>query len=123
MVASLGLMIHNLIMKKLLYIFPIILLLLIINGLLHSIYDLWSKQDILTQAQKTLETEKEKNDELKRQLQVAQSPEFVESQARNKLFLTKPDEKEVIIPVGSQSAVIEKKPELQNWQKWLNLFW
>lgn len=100
----------------------VVALLLIINGLAHSIYDLWKKRDVLTAAQKTLEQEKIKNQKLKRELSRVQTKEFIEEEARNKLFLAKPDEKIVVIPVASKSAVEKKAPPVPSWKKWLNLF-
>lgn len=108
-------------MKRFLYIVAVLVLLLIINGLAGSIYDLWTKRDVITEAKKQLQQEKTENQKLKGELSYANTPQFIEEEARNKLFLTRPDEKVVIIPVASKSA--EKKEELlPNWQKWLNLF-
>ena len=108
-------------MKKIIYIGGMLVLVLIINGLAHSIYDLWSKRDVLTEAQRTLEREKEENQKLKQDLSRVNTREFIEQEARNKLFLAKPDERVVIIPVASKSA--EKKvAEKPNWKKWIDLF-
>lgn len=108
-------------MKKIIYIVSVVILLLTINGLAHSIYDLWAKRDVVSEARKTLEQEKTENQKLKKELSRVQTKEFIEEEARNKLFLTKPDEKVVIIPVASKSAQIKgvSKP---NWQKWFDLF-
>lgn len=108
-------------MKRVIYIGSVIVLLLVINGLAHSIYDLWTKRDVLTQAQKNLEEEKLKNKKLKEELSRVQTKEFVEQEARNKLFLVKPDEKLVIIPTASKSAEKKETPK-PNWQEWFELF-
>ncbi len=111
-------------MKKIGFILIVIVLLTIINGLLHSIYDLWNKQDLLIQAKKELSVEELKNQKLKADLSYAQSPQFLEEEARNKLFLVKPGEQEVLIsqslikPQNSQKT----KANIPNWQQWLNLF-
>lgn len=110
-------------MKKFLYIFAIIALLLLINSLARSIYDLWSKRDIVSEARRQLQDEKDKNQKLKGEFSYVQTREFIEEEARNKLFLVRPNEKIVIVPTASQSATGNKKPDLPNWQKWLNLFW
>ena len=52
-------------MKKAIFILIALILLFAINGLLHSIYDLWHKQDLLTTAQKELVSEKLKNKKIK----------------------------------------------------------
>ena len=111
-------------MKKAIYIGLVIVLLLMINGLLHSIYDIWHKQDLLTSAQKQLDREKLENQKLKGELSYAQTPQFLEEQAHNKLFLVKPGEQEVLI---SQTLKNQNQPQKQNqnvpnWQQWLNLF-
>lgn len=108
-------------MKKIIYIVSVVILLLIINGLAHSIYDLWAKRDVVSEARKTLEQEKAENQNLKKELSRVQTKEFIEEEARNKLFLTRPNEKVVIVPVASKSA---EKKELSkpNWQKWIDLF-
>lgn len=110
-------------MKKALFIVIVILLLVIINNLLHSIYDIWSKQDLLIQAQKELTKEEAKNQKLKADLSYANTPQFVEQQARNKLFLVKPGEQDVLVPsISANQVQKEDKADIPNWQKWLNLF-
>ena len=96
-----------------------------INGLLHSIYDIWHKQDLLTAAQKTLDREKLLNQKLKGELSYAQTPQFLEEQAHNKLFLVKPGEQEVLISpnlIKGQNQPQKQNQNIPNWQKWLNLF-
>lgn len=109
-------------MKKIIYIISVIVLLFIINGLAHSIYDLWTKRDVVSEAQRTLEQEKAENQKLKKELSRVRTKEFIEEEARNKLFLTKPNEKVVIFPTATKSAEIKETPK-PNWQKWLGLFW
>lgn len=109
-------------MKRIIFAAVVLFFLLIINGLSHSIYDLWHKQDLVTSAQKKLTEEKLKNQKLKADFSVVDSPEFIENEARNKLFLVKPGEQGVIIP---QNLEIKEESSLvaePNWQKWINLF-
>jgi cell division protein FtsB len=111
-------------MKKAVFVLIVLVLLFIINGLAHSIYDLWHKQDLLTSAQRQLSQEKLKNQKLKGELSYVKSPQFIEEQAHNKLFLVKPGEQEILI---SQSLKNKNQPQgknqnTANWQKWLNLF-
>jgi cell division protein FtsB len=111
-------------MKKAVYIFIVIVLLLMINGLFHSIYDIWHKQDLLTSAQKQLDREQLLNQKLKGELSFAQTPQFLEEQAHNKLFLVKPGEQEVLISpslIGKNQAQ-KQTQNTPNWQQWLNLF-
>jgi len=110
--------------KKLGFILLVIVLLLIINGLFHSIYELWQKQDLLTSAQKELDSQKLKNAKLKGKLLFVQSNQFVDEEARNKLFLAKPGEQQVLI--SKDLVEISKKEETEknipNWRQWLKLF-
>lgn len=111
-------------MKKIIYIAIVIILLVIINNLIHSISELWGKNELLTSAEKKLELEKEKNRKLKAELSYVQSQAFIEEQARNKLFMSKPGEQDILIqrsliaPQKTKSKV-DTRP---NWQKWWNLF-
>lgn len=111
-------------MKKAVYIIVVIVLLLMINGLLHSIYDIWHKQDLVTSAQKQLDREKLENQKLKAELSYAQTPQFLEEQAHNKLFLVKPGEQEVLIsPSLTEKNQAQKQAQsTPNWQLWLKLF-
>ena len=111
-------------MKKAIFIFTVIVLGIIINNLLHSIYDLWHKQDLLTSAKKELDTEKLKNSKLKGELSYTETQQFLDETARNKLFLAKPGEKQVLvsknlIKIDNQNLNIDRT---QNWQKWLQIF-
>ena len=110
-------------MKKILFFTAVIICILTINGLVRSIYDLWRKQDVVVSAKITLEKEKKENERLKQQLVWVGSPEFIESEARNKLFMVKPGESGVILP----AELIQKREKkevvaIPNWKQWVNLF-
>ncbi len=111
-------------MKKAVFILIVIVCLLIINNLVRSIYDLWHKQDLLVSAQKELEAEKLKNAKLKGEFSYVQSGLFIEETARNKLFLIKPGEQQVLISKDLINKDNSQKPKenIPNWQKWLQLF-
>lgn len=111
-------------MKKVIFVVVVIVLLAIINNLVHSIYDIWNKQDLLTQAQNELSLQQKKNQQLKAGLSYVQSPSFINEEARNKLFLVKPGEQDILIPSQSSGGQSQKIPQTQtpNWQQWLNLF-
>lgn len=112
--------------KKILFLTIIIASVLISNNLIHSIYTLWQKKDLMVQAQHELEEEKQKNRELKKQLSLVTDDSFVEQEARDKLFLAKPGEGVVVIPTGvlSASASVTLKPveTKPNWQQWWETF-
>lgn len=110
-------------MKKIPYFIVVLILLFIINNLAHSIIDIYQKQDVLTNAQKQLDREKTKNQKLKAELSYVQSQQFLEEEARNKLFLIKPGEQEILIPQTEEQKGRETpKKQIPNWQQWLNLF-
>ncbi len=111
-------------MKKIAFIITVIILLLIINNLLRSTLDLWQKQDLLTKAQKELLKEQQLNQQLKAELSFAKTREFIEEEARNKLFMVRPGEQPVLIPEELLKPYLSAKPTpaVPNYQKWLNLF-
>ncbi len=112
--------------KKIVYITIVIILLITINNLAHSIYTTYQKQDVIVQAQKELDREKEKNQELKQDLAKVKKPEFIESEARDKLLLAKKGEGVIVIPtgtiVGSPSPTPPPPDTRPNWQKWWQVF-
>src|SRR5258708_7194370 len=84
--------------KKIGFFTIILVLILTINNLIHSIYTVWQKQDLIIQAQKNLAAAKEENQRLKKDITQVNRPQFVESEARDKLLLAKPGEGIVILP-------------------------
>ena len=111
-------------MKKILFFTIIGISLLIIINLVTSIYTLWHKQDLLTQAARELQNEKKENISLKSQLKKVSAPGFVEEEARNKLFMVKPGEGEVLIAESSSTSAQKQAQEDSKpyWQQWLSAF-
>lgn len=107
--------------KRLIFIGFVIVSLLVIHGLASSIYDLWHKQDLIKSQNSSLERNLAENRELKAKLKHVQTQEFIEEEARNKLFLSKPGEKEILLP-SSTSAPSTHTVYISNWQKWVQLF-
>ena len=112
--------------KKIVFFAIIIASFFIINNLVQSIYTLWQKQHLVDSARKELEHAKEENQELKRRLSLAKDPHFIEEEARNKLFLTKPGEGVIVIPTDAVKAspAAQTKPvdTRANWEKWRDTF-
>ncbi len=109
-------------MRKIFFFATIIVSLIIINSLVKSIYDLLRKEDLVTEATKELEDQKKENKRLKEQLSYVRTDEFIEEEARNKLFMVKEGESEVIIPKDFSLSKAQKPiPELPNWKKWIDL--
>lgn len=112
-------------MKRILFGILVLSLSLIIIGLSRSIYDLWKKQDLVISYQKQLVKQKNENQTLKQKLSLTNNPKFVEEQARDNLFLSKPGEQNVLIPSELLTSSGSAKPIedlIPNWRKWLNLF-
>lgn len=111
-------------MKKAIFFIVIIASILIINSLVHSIVDLWQKRGYVTSAENRLEKARKENKELKSRLEEVKSKDFIEEETRNKLFMGKEGESEIII---SQNLFkLDSKPqvkkEIPNWEKWWDLF-
>ena len=112
-------------MKKIIFFIILSLCVLSIIHLISSIYTLWHKQDVLVSAEKQLQEEKKIHQQLEAQMKTVTASGFVEEEARNKLFLNKPGEREVMIaqslltPTQIQHEEQDKRP---NWQQWLSLF-
>ena len=113
-------------MKRIVFFIILACSILIINNLVRSIYTLWQKYDLVTLAEKERQRQKQENQRLKSQLSHVKSKEFVEETARNKLFLVKPGEQEVLIPEdlikGTSTPSAQKKNGDPNWKKWWGLF-
>lgn len=111
-------------MKKIAYILVVFGLVLVINSLIHSIYNLWQKQDLVTMAQRELDKEKELNQKFKAQIEYAKTPQFIEQQAHDKLFLVRPGQQEVLFsdkPIFTEENV-KIQSNIPNWKLWLDLF-
>ena len=112
--------------KKIVFFIVILILVLTINNLIHSIYTIWQKQDLIIQAQKNLAAEKEENQRLKKDIAQVNRPQFVESEARDKLLLAKPGEGIVVLPkdklTASPSPIHQMTDNRPNWQKWWEIF-
>lgn len=113
-------------MKKLLYLLIIIISVLIVNNLIRSTYNLWQKHDLITQAEKQLSKQKMENDRLKDQLARVKRIDFIEKEARNKLFMVKPGEKIILMGPNGEPAgqAGQKKATLSIpvYQQWWNVF-
>jgi cell division protein FtsB len=111
-------------MKKIVFVVIVIILFLIINNLIHSICDIWQKKDVISQAQKELNFQKQENQRLKSALSYSQTQEFIEKEARNKLFMVKKGEQKVFLEnesslSGQAQGIGDNDP---NWKKWWKLF-
>lgn len=114
-------------LKKIVFFVFIIASLFIINDLTHSIYNLWQKRDLVDRARRTLSTEKKKNDELKKKLNEVAQPQFIEREARDKLFLVKPGEGIVVVEPtvfmqATPSSAVKPTDKQPYWKQWWEAF-
>ncbi len=109
-------------MKKVLFIIIVIISMVIINNLAHSIYDIWQKKDFVTQAEKILSFQKQQSQRLKSALSYSKTQEFIEKEARDKLFMVKKGEQRVLLSKDSEETVQKNQDNLPNWKQWWNLF-
>lgn len=110
-------------MKKALFIIIVFIFLIIINDLLHSIYDIWQKKDFVAEAERELSFQKQENQRLKSALSYSKTQKFIEKEARDKLFMVKKGEQRVLISKeGEEVTEKEEKENVPNWKQWWDLF-
>ncbi len=112
-------------MKKIIFLITVIFSVTIICGLIGSIYQLWHKQDVLYRTAHQLVLVQKQNQQLKNQLTIVKTKQFVEEQARDNLFLVKPNEHDVIIAknlTDNKQKMIIQKVNLPYWKQWLAIF-
>jgi len=112
-------------MKKLSFLLIIIISVLIVNNLIRSTYNLWQKHDLITQAENQLSKQKTENDRLKDQLARVKRVDFIEEEARNKLFMVKPGEKVVLMSDGESKKLPKEERAvavIPVYQQWWNVF-
>lgn len=102
----------------------LICILLIVN-LSRSLVDLWKKGDSLDQEEERFAKARFENEELTRESEKLQSPEYIEREARDKLGLAREGETVVVIPEITQqvSTTTNQTEEIsQNtvWRQWLD---
>ncbi|MBI5620622.1 septum formation initiator family protein [Candidatus Gottesmanbacteria bacterium] len=96
-------------------------------NLSRSIWDLWRRRDYLGERQAALARLKAEQVRFQGELREAESPEFIEQEARNRLGLGKEGEIVVLMPndkfqmsnVKTEEKIVEKLP---NWKRWWRLF-
>lgn len=116
--------------RRLYQLVVIIISLFIIHGLSRGLIELSAQQKRLERATAELKKFEAEQVELKQQLEYFRSDEYVETIARDKLLMAKPDETVLILP--SETSPIQNsafniqnspaEPDLPNWQKWMKLF-
>lgn len=112
--------------KKIVFFIIILVSALVINNLVRSIYTLWQKQYLVQNVMLEVEKKKNENQELKKKLDYTKRPQFVEEEARNKLFMGKPGEGVIVLSQKELEATLAAKPKpvdsRPNWKKWWDTF-
>ena len=115
-------------MNKIIFIIVIVIVAVsILTGLSKQIANALSSSQRLEEEANRVTQLTEKNNQLKKELAQAQSPDAIEKIARDELNLAKPGETVVVIPEDLITKVIEDgkpkiEPKVPNWQGWLKLF-
>lgn len=114
-------------LKKLIYGILILIALIIAYNLVLQIVQAIKSGERLSEATDKVYQLQIQNKELKKKLTKIQSPDFIESQARDKLGLSKKGETVVIIPeqilnlvLGASSSA--QTTRLPNWLGWFRVF-
>lgn len=109
---------------KLLRILVNIISVFIILGVSRSLYSLWQKKDIVWERREELVKLEEKQRNLKKKLEEAQSPAFIEREARESLGMIKEGEAIVLVPNDKSTnlQMTNKEEDIPNWRKWWKLF-
>lgn len=106
----------------------IVVSIVLIVNLSRSIWDLWRRRDYLGERQMALKRLESENKRLQTEFEYAQSPEFIEQEARNRLGLGKEGEAIVLMPNGQQEGRDNKqeteniKENVPNWKRWWRMF-
>lgn len=112
--------------KRAFFVIVVLASIFIINNLIHSIYTLWQKQHLVADAKLKVDKAAKENQFLKQKLGVVEKPQFIEEEARNKLFLGKPGEGVIVLSQKDLESTLSAKPKLidtrPNWRKWWDVF-
>ncbi len=113
-------------MRKITLILIVIFFIFVIQNLLHSIYGLWQKKELLVNARSEVESAKKENSALREQIAAVKNPAFIEKQARDKLLLVRPGEQIVVasdkLIVHNEGGTIKESEKKSNPELWLELF-
>lgn len=112
--------------------FKLIIFLLSLGAIVtapRSLYEMWQRRGLREERQEVRDALASKNEELKRELSEAQTPEYIEEVAREKLGLIQEGETIILMPNDNPSADGQMTNEntntqenIANWKKWWRLF-
>lgn len=115
-------------LSKYKYILVIILAVFAVYNISNTLVEVYKSSTRLNDVKKEVVLRRAENESLTKDLAYKNSPEFVESEARNKLNLAKPGEK-VVIPVGFVLGLTDKGSVVKSFssntdsslKKWVDL--
>ena len=109
---------------SLLPIAAIVGLLVTIFGLSQSVVRLIGRKSMLKVKQEELVRLQKQQENLQNKLKLAQTPEFIEKEAREKLNLAKSGETIILVEEGETQAQTSQKETtiIPNWKKWWQMF-
>lgn len=111
--------------KRLFTLLISLICLVVIFSLSRSIVTLWQKRDIVRERSEALKRGQAQNAKLKAQLEEAQTPLFIEREARDKLGLAREGEAVVLMPGEKTDNRVVGETSGSNkllWKRWWNLF-
>lgn len=114
-------------MKKIVVAIILIISLVIINNLVRSIFNLWQKQELVGKTEQELRREQVLNDNLKQQFSQVIKQDYIEKEARNKLFMVQPGEEVVFLPQDNKEQKKDttqprRKNKKSPMEEWLDIF-
>lgn len=112
-------------MKRIIFFTILVIATLSIVHSVSAIYTLWQKRNLVAESRSELQKTQEKNKKLQQDLATVSTQSFIEEEARNKLFLLKPQEATVFIDknlLSSKQATLISKTTIPTWLQWWNLF-
>lgn len=99
-----------------------------IISLSRSVVDLWERRTIVEQEQRRLREFEKKHEDLTQKLQIVQTPEFVEREARERLGMAKEGETIILLDGSSlpddtgKEIQVDNAPTLPYWKRWWQVF-
>lgn len=111
-------------MRGKLFTIGLILIIIFLSiNLVRSFGAISERGSILTDAERRLIEEKERQEALERKLAQVESDEYVEREARDKLNLSREGEVVVILPPITPIVLPTPTPILTPLEQWMRVFW
>lgn len=109
---------------SLLSVAAIVGLLVTIFGLSQSVVRLIGRKSLLKAKQEELVRLQKERENLQNKLSLAQTPEFIEKEAREKLNLGKSGETVILVEIEGKEPQTKdtQTTVVPNWKKWWNVF-